>query len=452
SLPSIGGIRPSDVHAGCDARRPGPLGDLRPAVPRRDDQLRRSSGDRHPEGDAAVAVRLERGRLRGHRARLSARLRDRVHLRRPADGPGRHQDRLLARADDLVARRGRARRRNHVRPGVRDPARLRRPAFHAVGRRIHRRAVRPRDRRVGQLSGGDQDRRRMVPAIGTRVRHRPVQRPHQHRPDHHADGGADHHRAIRMAVGVHCDRGRRLRMARAVVALLRSSRAASAPRRRRARLHLDRSAGSGRARGVADAAAAPAGMGRWPGEGLPRSALGGLPDFFGRKFGLSLLDLGPPIIVIYLVSDAGSVFGGWLSSSLLKRGWTANAARKTAMLACATAVVPIVFASQVESMWAAVALISIAAAAHQGWSANVYTLASDMFPRQAVGSVIGFAGMSGAVGGMLIAKVTGYLLETTGSYVPVFFIAGTTYLVTLGVVHALAPRLQPANIAEAVRA
>jgi ACS family hexuronate transporter-like MFS transporter len=171
-----------------------------------------------------------------------------------------------------------------------------------------------------------------------------------------------------------------------------------------------------------------------------------MPDFFNRKFGLSLLDLGPPIIVIYLVSDAGSVFGGWLSSSLIKRGWTVNRSRKTAMLVCATAVVPIVAASRVENMWTAVALISVAAAAHQGWSANVYTLASDMFPRQAVGSVIGFAGMSGAIGGMLIAKVTGYLLQTTGSYLPVFIIAGVTYLVTLGVVHLLSPRLEPARI------
>lgn len=171
-----------------------------------------------------------------------------------------------------------------------------------------------------------------------------------------------------------------------------------------------------------------------------------IPDFFSRKFGLSLLNLGPPIIVIYLVSDAGSVFGGWLSSTLIKRGWTVNRARKTAMLVCASAVIPIVAASRVESMWMAVALISIAAAAHQGWSANVYTLASDMFPRQAVGSVIGFAGMSGAIGGMLIAKVTGYVLESTGSYLPVFIIAGTTYLVTLAMVHALAPRLEPARL------
>ena len=171
-----------------------------------------------------------------------------------------------------------------------------------------------------------------------------------------------------------------------------------------------------------------------------------IPDFFSRKFGLSLLEIGPPIIVIYLVADVGSVFGGWLSSTLLGRGWSVNAARKTAMLVCAAAVVPIVVASRVESVWSAVALISLAAAAHQGWSANVYTLVSDTFPRQAVGSVIGFGGMCGAVGGMLIAKVTGYLLQTTGSYLAVFVIAGTTYLVTLAIVHLLSPRLEPARL------
>jgi len=168
-----------------------------------------------------------------------------------------------------------------------------------------------------------------------------------------------------------------------------------------------------------------------------------IPDFFSRKFGLSLLDLGPPVVAVYVVSDIGSVAGGWLSSWLIGRGWSVNASRKTAMLACATAVVPIVAASRVESMWAAVALISIAAAAHQGWSANVYTLASDMFPRQAVGSVIGFAGMAGAVGGMLIAKITGSILQAMGTYLPIFVIAGTTYLVTLLIVHTLAPTLEP---------
>jgi len=172
-----------------------------------------------------------------------------------------------------------------------------------------------------------------------------------------------------------------------------------------------------------------------------------LPDFFSRNYGLSLLELGPPIIVIYVIADVGSVGGGWLSSTLIRRGWSVNAARKTAMLACALAVVPIVFAANVQSMWGAVALISLATAAHQGWSANLFTFASDMFPRQAVGSVVGLGGFAGAVGGMLIAKVTGYVLQVTGSYTTVLMIAGGAYLVALAVVHILTPRLEPARIA-----
>jgi ACS family hexuronate transporter-like MFS transporter len=171
-----------------------------------------------------------------------------------------------------------------------------------------------------------------------------------------------------------------------------------------------------------------------------------LPDFFSRNYGLSLLQLGPPIIVIYVVADIGSVGGGWLSSALIKRGWSVHSARKTAMLACAIAVVPIVFAARVQSMWEAVALISLATAAHQGWSANLFTLASDMFPRQAVGSVVGLGGMAGAVGGMLIAKVTGYVLQMTGSYTTVLMIAGAAYLVALAVVQILTPRLEPARV------
>jgi len=172
-----------------------------------------------------------------------------------------------------------------------------------------------------------------------------------------------------------------------------------------------------------------------------------LPDFFSRNYGLSLLQLGPPIVVVYVVADIGSVGGGWLSSTLMKRGWSLHAARKTAMLACAIAVVPIVFATRVQSMWAAVALISLATAAHQGWSANCFTLASDMFPRQAVGSVVGLGGMAGAVGGMLIAKVVGYVLQMTGSYTTVLMIAGGAYLVALAYVQLLTPKLEPAQIA-----
>jgi ACS family hexuronate transporter-like MFS transporter len=156
--------------------------------------------------------------------------------------------------------------------------------------------------------------------------------------------------------------------------------------------------------------------------------------------------LGPPLVTIYLAADVGSVGGGWLSSSLLRRGFSVNVARKTAMLVCALAVVPIVFAAQVQNMWAAVALISLAAAAHQGWSANLFTLPSDTFPRGAVGTVVGIGGAAGAVGGMLISKVTGYILEFTGSYLPIFVIAGSVYLIALLVVHVLSPTLEPAAV------
>jgi MFS transporter, ACS family, aldohexuronate transporter len=171
-----------------------------------------------------------------------------------------------------------------------------------------------------------------------------------------------------------------------------------------------------------------------------------IPDFLNRNYGINLTKIGPPLIAIYLIADVGSIAGGWLSSALIKRGWVVNAARKTAMLVCALSVVPMAFAANASHLWVAVGLVGLAAAAHQGWSANLFTLTSDMFPRQAVGSVVGFGGMAGAVGGLLIAKLTGYILQTTGSYVLVFFIAATTYLVALGVIHLLVPKLEPAKL------
>ena len=167
-----------------------------------------------------------------------------------------------------------------------------------------------------------------------------------------------------------------------------------------------------------------------------------IPDFLNRNHGIDLKTIGPPLVAIYLVADVGSIGGGWLSSMLIKRGWTANVGRKFAMLVCALAVVPMIFASGARDLWVAVALVSIAAAAHQGWSANLFTTASDMFPRKAVGSVVGLGGMAGAVGGMLIAKLTGYILQATGSYLPVFFIAAFAYLVALAIIHVLVPRLR----------
>jgi ACS family hexuronate transporter-like MFS transporter len=169
-----------------------------------------------------------------------------------------------------------------------------------------------------------------------------------------------------------------------------------------------------------------------------------IPNFLRENHGLDLSTIGPPIIAIYLIADIGSIGGGWLSSTLIKRGWTINRARKTAMLVCALAVTPIIFASNVKSLWAAVGLIGLAAAAHQGWSANLFTTASDMFPRRAVGSVVGFGGMAGAIGGATMAVATGYILQSTGgNYRIVFLIAGSAYLLALLVIHLLAPKLEP---------
>jgi ACS family hexuronate transporter-like MFS transporter len=174
-----------------------------------------------------------------------------------------------------------------------------------------------------------------------------------------------------------------------------------------------------------------------------------IPDFLSRTYGLDLLSMGPPLVVIYLLADVGSVLGGWLSSRLIGLGWSVNAARKTAMLICALAVTPIVFAPGIHHLWLAVGLIGLATAAHQGWSANLFTLTSDTFPRYAIGSVVGLGGMTGSIGGMLISKITGYVLQATGSYWSVFVIAGTAYLVALLVIHLLVPTLEPARLAEA---
>ena len=171
-----------------------------------------------------------------------------------------------------------------------------------------------------------------------------------------------------------------------------------------------------------------------------------LPKFLNAEYGLTLTGLGAPLVAIFLMADVGSIAGGWIAGRFIRRGWSVNRARKSAMLICALAVVPIVFASHAQNLWLAVALIGLATAGHQGWSANVFTLTSDMFPRRTVASVVGIGGFGGAVGGMLIATFTGFLLETTGSYVPVFVMASSAYLLALAVVHALAPGLQPAEI------
>jgi ACS family hexuronate transporter-like MFS transporter len=173
-----------------------------------------------------------------------------------------------------------------------------------------------------------------------------------------------------------------------------------------------------------------------------------VPGFLQSKHGLRLTELGLPILVIYVIADFGSVAGGWLSSSMIQRGVAVNVARKTAMLVCALFIVPIAYAYRVSGLWEAVLLIGFAAGGHQGFSANLFTLASDLFPTRAVGSVVGIGGMAGAVGGMLIAKIVGYVLQWTGSYMIPFFIAASAYLVALTMIQLLSPRLTPAQVGQ----
>jgi len=173
-----------------------------------------------------------------------------------------------------------------------------------------------------------------------------------------------------------------------------------------------------------------------------------LPGFLNHKYGLDLSRLGPPLIVVYLAADVGSIGGGWLSGLLLGRGYSLTRARKTALLTCALAVVPVCAVMYAgANLWLATGLVALASAAHQGWSANVFTLSSDIFPSSAVGSIVGLGGLAGAVGGMLISPAVGYWLDYShGSYGPLFFCAGFAYLFAFLVIHLLLPRLEPVEV------
>jgi len=173
-----------------------------------------------------------------------------------------------------------------------------------------------------------------------------------------------------------------------------------------------------------------------------------LPDFFNSNEALTqkldLKNIGISFLFIYIVSDAGSVFFGWLSSWFVKQGWEVGKARKTTMLICACCVIPIVFASVTESVYIAVALIALATAAHQGWSANVYTMGSDLFPKSSVSSVIGMGGMFGAVSGIALAASAG-LIRVKFGYLPLFIMAGANYLLAWLIMNFLLPRWEAIN-------
>lgn len=166
-----------------------------------------------------------------------------------------------------------------------------------------------------------------------------------------------------------------------------------------------------------------------------------LPDFLGKRYHLDLKEFGPPLVAIYLLSDFGSILGGWCSSRLMRLGHGINRARKLTMLGCALCVVPIFFAQGIDDLWISVAVIGLATAGHQAFSANLLTLPSDLFPRAAVGSVVGIGGTCGAIGGMLMSLYAGHVLDAVGSYAPIFAVASSAYLVALLLIHILSPRL-----------
>ncbi len=170
-----------------------------------------------------------------------------------------------------------------------------------------------------------------------------------------------------------------------------------------------------------------------------------LPKFLNERYGLDLKHLGLPLVIIYTMTCFGSISGGWLSGRLIKRGWSIDRSRKTVMLLCALLIVPIVFAARVPQWWA-VLLIGLATAAHQGWAANLFTSVSDMFPKKAVGSVVGIGGMAGSIGGMLVATAAGFILQFTGSYVLLFILSGGAYLLALLIFTLLVPRIEPIRL------
>lgn len=171
-----------------------------------------------------------------------------------------------------------------------------------------------------------------------------------------------------------------------------------------------------------------------------------LPSYFSSKFNLNLSHLGLPLIIVYNVSAVGSIGGGWLPAPFHRIGLSLTQARLAAMLFCALLVVPIYMASSVRSVWTAIALISLAAGAHQGWSANLFTTSSDMFPRSVVGSVVGIGSMAGSVGSALFAFFAGHALQLTHSYAILFAMAAGAYLLALAVLYWLAPSLRKVEL------
>ena len=171
-----------------------------------------------------------------------------------------------------------------------------------------------------------------------------------------------------------------------------------------------------------------------------------IPDFLSKTHDINLREVVLPLIVIYTVSSVGGIGGGWISSKFIKMGKSIDFARKTTILICAITVMPVMLVSKTPSLWLAVAFISMAAAAHQGWASNIFTIVSDIYPKQAVGTMTGLSGFAGAVGGALSASFVGLLLESTGSYFLIFLLAASVYLVNWGIIKIFIKEIKPIEI------
>ncbi|SMF44926.1 MFS transporter, ACS family, hexuronate transporter [Alteromonadaceae bacterium Bs31] len=169
--------------------------------------------------------------------------------------------------------------------------------------------------------------------------------------------------------------------------------------------------------------------------------------FLADTFGVNIKNIAVPFFVIYALADAGSIFGGYLSGYFMKKGWSVNKARKMTLLFCALIILPVCYVAITDNKWVAILLIGLGAAGHQAWSANIFTLVSDVMPKKATASVVGIGGMIGAVAGMIADKLLGSVLDQAGNsgYFYAFLVAGSCYLVILGIVHMMMPKMTPLN-------
>lgn len=170
------------------------------------------------------------------------------------------------------------------------------------------------------------------------------------------------------------------------------------------------------------------------------------PDFLHKTQHIDIKSAVFPLIIIYAMASIGGIFGGALSSRLIKAGRTVDFSRKTAILICAMLILPLVFATQVQSLWIVVALIGLAGAAHQGWASNIFTIVSDIYPKNAVGTMVGLSGFAGAIGGALGASFVGLVLELSGSYMLIFLIASSMYLLAWVILKIGVPHIQQIKI------